>query len=733
MCWCVGRFDTRVLIQLSVSQFDIKIYFNGFHSGTEEECSTEACKDAASRLRFYMDTSVDPCENFYDFACGAFHEKTTIPEGTLAAGALIDMMLKSHETLYEVLGAEGTSDEPTAFKSVRNYYRTCKENKNNLEDLKSLLNKTGVFPVVLGDSWEEQNFKWDEAVKQLAKEGIPINTGTGILVPLIKVVDEDASKRLISVFSLSATELPMPITNEFVKKYENYLVRIAVLLGAKESEAEEDMKAAIEFEKKLLEIITNRPEPTNMTINEAAKLFPGFNMLEYIKGILGIDNLEGSEVIKISDPKYIRNLGGLLNKTSGKAQANYLGFKAILPLMYYTSEETTIIQQEWQKFKDPSSYADTQKMNPERFEPYKNRTTYCMKEVANLNGGNTYQNEAGLTNAVGSMFIRKSFSKEEKEGSLAMINGIKAQFKEMLQELDWMDDETKNAALDKESNMGVYVGYVDELFDEEIMNQFYSNLDLMQDSYLKNFLMLQKFNNAYFASEYKKELQKDIKNWNLHGVTYMGYNAWYSASVNAFTVPAARVSPPLHGLDFPKFWNYGAAGWASAHEVVHAFDNDGKNFDANGNKRNWWTPKSEAAFNNRTKCLEDLYNTFSIKIDGEDIKMDGKKTLAENIADYGGMKATYRAYKQAVKSDMPEKRLPGLDYSPDQLLWVAGAHAFCIEYRDQRFWNGLVKNDIHSPSPVRVNGVFSGMKEFAADWNCPAGSVMNPSKRCTIY
>merc|ERR1719369_2251305 len=144
--------------------------------GTEEECSTEACKDAASRLRFYMDTSVDPCENFYDFACGAFHEKTTIPEGTLAAGALIDMMLKSHETLYEVLGAEGTSDEPTAFKSVRNYYRTCKENKNNLEDLKSLLNKTGVFPVVLGDSWEEQNFKWDEAVKQLAKEGIPINT-----------------------------------------------------------------------------------------------------------------------------------------------------------------------------------------------------------------------------------------------------------------------------------------------------------------------------------------------------------------------------------------------------------------------------------------------------------------------------------------------------------------------------------------------------------------------------
>jgi len=314
---------------------------------------------------------------------------------------------------------------------------------------------------------------------------------------------------------------------------------------------------------------------------------------------------------------------------------------------------------------------------------------------------------------------------------MAMINGIKAQFKKMLQEVDWMDDETMNAALDKESNMGVYVGYVDELFDDEILNQFYSNLDLMEDSYLKNFLMLQKFNNAYFASEYKKK--KDIKNWNLHGVTYVAENAWYGGAINGFTMPAARLSPPLHGLDFPKYWNYGTTGWTAGHEVAHAFDTSGKNFDANGNMRNWWTPKSEAAFNNRTKCLKDLYDTFSIKIDGEDIKIDGEHTLGENIADYGGMKATYRAYKQAVKDDKPEKKLPGIDYSPNQLFWIAGAHAYCLEYRDAKNYNALVKNDFHSPTPVRVKGVFSGMPEFADDWNCPAGSVMNPSKRCTVY
>jgi len=267
--------------------------------------------------------------------------------------------------------------------------------------------------------------------------------------------------------------------------------------------------------------------------------------------------------------------------------------------------------------------------------------------------------------------------------------------------------------------------------DNEIMNQFYSNLNLLQDSYLKNYLMLQKFNAAYFASEYRKK--KDIRNWNLHGVTYIGHNAWYGAGINGFTVPAARLSPPLHGLDYPKYWNYGNTGWAAGHEVTHAFDTSGKEYDADGNKRNWWTSKSEGEFNKRTTCLKDLYSNYSVKANGEDVKIDGEKTLGENIADYGGMKATYRAYQQAVKNDKPDKRLPGFDYTPNQLFWIAGAYAYCLEFSDPKYYNELVKNDAHSPTPVRVKGVFSGMPEFAVDWNCTIGSAMNPTKKCTVY
>ena len=538
-----------------------------FHLGTEE-CTTEACKDAASRLRFSMDTSVDPCTDFYNFVCGGFHEKTTVPKGIKALGPLVDMKQNAEKILYAVLGAEGESDEPTAFKSVRNYYRTCRENQDNVEDLKSLLKDTGGLPVVLGDSWDENNFKWDDTAKKLAEKGVPISTGIGILRPLIKGVAEDSSKRIIEVFADGNKDLAAGLNDPRVKSYYDYLVNISVLLGADEAAAKEDIKNVLEFEKKLGELQGTKAE-NNMTVSKAADLFPGFDMLEYIKSIVGLDNLEASEVIKVHDPNYIKQLGDLLKETPKKTQANYLGYKASFPLLKYVSKEATKIQQEWEKVLKPSKF----------FEP--NRTIFCMQEVANLNGpDNKYQEEADLTNAVGSMFARKSFSKEEKEGSVAMINGIKAQFKKMLQELDWMDAQTKEAALDKESKMGVYVGYVDELFDNEIMNQFYSNLNLLQDSYLKNYLMLQKFNAAYFASEYRKK--KDIRNWNLHGVTYIGHNAWYGGTINGFTMPAARLSPPLHGLDYPKYWNYGNTGWTAGHEVTHAFDTSGKEYDADG-------------------------------------------------------------------------------------------------------------------------------------------------------
>jgi len=691
--------------------------------GGTENCTSKACEDAASRLRFSMDTSVDPCDNFYDFVCGGFHEKTTVPEDINVLGSLIDMKQNAEKILYDVLDDEGESDEPSAFKSVRNYYRTCRETQDNREDLKSLLMKTGGLPLILGESWDENNFNWDDTAKKLAKEGVQVASGIGILTPVIKGVKENASNRIIEIFPDGNKNLAAGLNDPTVKKYYDYMVKIAVHLGADEAAAKEDMRNAFEFEKKLGELQGPTAENT-MTVSKAAELFPGFDMLEYLKSLLGLDTLKASEVIKIHVPDYIKKLGDFLKETPKKTQANYLGYKAVASLMRYVSEEARIIQQEWDKVTKP---------NDPSIEP--NRTIFCMQEVANLNDPGKYQEEADLTNAVGSMFARKasksSFSKEAKESSVAMINGIKAQFKKMLQDLDWMDAQTKEAALDKESKMGVYVGYVDELFDNEIMDQFYSNLNLLQNSYLENYLMLQKFNAAYFASEYKKK--KDIKNWNLHGVTYIGHNAWYGGSINGLTMPAARLSPPLHGLDYPKYWNYGSTGWTAGHEVTHAFDTDGKDFDADGNKRNWWTSTSEAEFNNRTKCLEDLYSTYSGQINGEDVTVDGKQTVGENIADYGGMKATYRAYQQAVENDKPDKSLPGFDYTPNQLFWIAGAYTYCLEYRDPKFYNQMVKNDEHSPTPVRVNAVFSGMPEFAADWKCPFGSVMNPTKRCTVY
>ena len=180
------------------------------------------------------------------------------------------------------------------------------------------------------------------------------------------------------------------------------------------------------------------------------------------------------------------------------------------------------------------------------------------------------------------MFVRKAFSKEMKKAAVELVTGVKAEFREMLKELKWTDPETKTSALKKEANMGVFVGYVDELLDDDIMNEYYSNLNLLDKSYLKNVLTIQKFNREYFASEYPKK--RDIKDWRLNAVTYVGENAWYGPNVNAFTHPAANFYPPTYAIDLPLAWNYGNKGQTAGHEITHGFDSSGRNFDAKGKR-----------------------------------------------------------------------------------------------------------------------------------------------------
>eukprot|EP00833_Pecoramyces_ruminatium_P012070 jgi/Orpsp1_1/1186102/evm.model.c7180000096890.2 len=211
-------------------------------------------------------------------------------------------------------------------------------------------------------------------------------------------------------------------------------------------------------------------------------------------------------------------------------------------------------------------------------------------------------------------------------------------------------------------------------------------------------------------------------------------NAHYNSGNNALEFPAAVLQTPLFDENQPDYLNYGSIGSTMGHELTHAFDNNGKNFDADGKQNNWWTDNDTEEFEEFSQCFIDQYSSFSSEIKGKKYYVDGELTLPENLSDNGGLNRSYEAWRLSIENN-PEKaekhnmKLPGLsDYTMDQLFFISFAHSYCSVGIDKTLFK-----DVHSPNKFRANGVVSNNKRFAKAFNCPPNSPMNPDKKCTLW
>jgi len=202
---------------------------------------------------------------------------------------------------------------------------------------------------------------------------------------------------------------------------------------------------------------------------------------------------------------------------------------------------------------------------------------------------------------------------------------------------------------------------------------------------------------------------------------------------NSIEFPAGILGGVFFGEDRPLFMDYGAIGFVVGHEITHGFDNSGSQFSGHGNMVNWWQPETKKKYLARTQCVIEEYGNYSLVLDGEEFHFNGVNTLGENIADIGGIKEAYRAYQRlAATFEEPEGTLPGLPYSTNQLLWLAGADIWCTKDRPEVVKQQIL-TDPHTPNKFRVNGPYSNLEEFSKDWNCPIGSNMNPVKKCRVW
>lgn len=327
----------------------------------------------------------------------------------------------------------------------------------------------------------------------------------------------------------------------------------------------------------------------------------------------------------------------------------------------------------------------------------------------------------GLHLATSSMYVRHFLKQQVKKNVETMIDEVKDVFMEHLRKNWWMDQKTKKRAVAKAEAIKHYVGYPEELFNDDLIREYYEGMTVDEDSLLKTEIATTIFyQNKYLKKFYEPYNKTDWKN-KAYPTTV---NAFYNQEENSIEIPTGIIHEPFFDSKRPNYLNYGSLGWIIGHEIIHGFDDQGRQYDKEGNLLDWWEPAANETFHEKAKCFIEQYANYT----HEKINMtlNGINTQGENIADNGGLKMSYLAYlKSQQKAKKKEPQLPGLNYTPQQLFWISAANTWCEKARPE-IEKLQVMNGYHSPQYYRVLVPMINSAHFSKDFHCPIGSPMNP-------
>jgi endothelin-converting enzyme/putative endopeptidase len=315
--------------------------------------------------------------------------------------------------------------------------------------------------------------------------------------------------------------------------------------------------------------------------------------------------------------------------------------------------------------------------------------------------------DAGMGEALARPFVKKTLGAEGKNAASAMVREIEASMHDDLEKVVWMDEPTRKAAFAKLVKVANKIAYPDKW-------RSYDGIGIQRDSYVANTYRAGAF-------EFKRQLAKigkpvDRTEWQMSPPTV---NAYYDSQLNEMVFPAGILQPPFYANGVPQAMNFGGIGMVMGHELTHGFDDEGRQFDADGNLRDWWSEKVNAEFERRAECVKQQFDGYTVL---GDLHVNGKLTLGENIADLGGVKLSYRAMKPKAGAD------PGVD----RQFFLGFAQSWCGKLRDEALRHQVSTNP-HSPPNFRVNGPLSNTPEFAATFGCLPSSKMVHKDRCEVW
>lgn len=691
----------------------------------ERICLTQECIAESAVVLRQMNQTADPCNDFYEFACGTFLRNTVIPDDktTVTAFSVIENDLKDQLRVIVQEPIEAGEIEP--FQNVKRLYRACVNtaliDEQGPTPVRNVINNMGGWPV-LETNWDPTDqWTWQRSVQLSRQFGYSVSNFMSVSV---STDNKNSSRRIIRIdqasLGLSREYLVLNTTDPFVQAYQSYQADLAVLFGAEPTLAATEMREALDFEIELAQISQDREQRRNaellynpMSIRElqlnASFTYAGHTWLSFFNNILPTESQVNEDtVVIVGAVSFFQQLGALLDTTPKRILANYAAWRQVLSSVNYLPSNFRLRQLAYERITSGRAEALP-------------RWLECVEITLSQ-----------YPIAFGALYVRKHFNAEAKVIAQEMVDNIQEEFKIMLTEITWMDERTMVGANEKADTIRSEIGFANELLQDSALVQYYATVPAVdENAYFESIRSL----NIASALRNNRRLLEDVirGEWSSH-VAPAIVNAYYSSLENRIAFPAGILQGAFFNPGRPQYMNYGGIGFVIGHEITHGFDDQGSQYDSLGNLRNWWEAETRAAYLERARCIIEQYGNYTEPQTG--LPLSGVNTQGENIADNGGIKESYRAYQRwAANRNETEKSMPGLmDYTPQQMFWISAGQVWCSAYRDAAMTN-RVRTGVHSPGQFRVIGPMTNMQEFADDFNCPVGSPMNPppADKCEVW
>jgi len=646
-----------------------------------------------------MDKTVDPCVDFFTYSCGGWLKNNPIPADQAAWDAYGKLLEENRQVLRQILEAAAVPSPSRSAEEqkIGDYYASCmdeaaieklgaaplKADLDRIARLKSKADLPGelahLHPNDVGSFLGRASlfsFGSDQDFKNSAEYIAEVDQG-GIGLPDRDYYFKDDAK-----------------SQEIRKQYLAHVQKMLELVGDKPEQAATEGQTVMRIETALAKASLTRVERRDpnkvyhkMTREELQGLSPSFAWDRYFAEV----GLPGTKSLNVAVPDFVKGMDAELKSEDLASWKAYLRWHLVHAQARYLS--SAFVNEDFDFYDHILS--GTKEIQP--------RWKRCVRLV-----------DRQLGEALGKVYVQKTFSPETKQHALVMVKQIETEMGKEIQQLPWMSPATKEQAQIKLHAVANKIGYPDHWRD-------YSALEVLRGDALGN-------GERGTAFEFRRELNKigkpvDRGEWLMTPPTV---NAYYNPQMNDINFPAGVLQPPLYDPRSDDAPNYGNTGGTVGHELTHAFDDEGRQFDAQGNLRDWWTAEDAREFEKRASCTSDQYSQYVIV---DDIKINGKLTLGEDTADLGGLLLAYLAWQDETRG----KDLPAMDgFTPEQRFFIGYGQSWCSAERPevQRLRATV---DPHSPPRYRTNGVVSNMPEFQKAFACKAGSAMVRENRCRVW